>query len=222
MKNVLVVAPHPDDESLGCGGALLRHVAEGDKIHWLIITAIQTENGFKNEQVKYRESEIKLVAQQYGFSSVHNLSFPTTKLDITPIGEIIDRISAVFKKNKPEVIYLPHPGDIHTDHKIVFDAVSSCTKWFRYKSIKRVLAYETLSETDYATDLQNYGFRANVFIDINNYLEKKLEIIKIYASELGKFPFPRSEEAIRALAALRGAASGCRAAEAFMLLKEIL
>ena len=101
MKNVLVVAPHPDDETLGCGGTLLRHVNEGDKIHWLIITAIQTENGFTREQVDRREAEIELVSKQYGFSSVHNLRFPTTKLDTIPISEIIDKVSAVFKEINP-------------------------------------------------------------------------------------------------------------------------
>lgn len=93
------------------------------------------------------------------------------------------------------------------------------TKWFRYPSVKRILAYETLSETDFGlgTDL---GFRPNIFINIENYLEDKLRAMDIYASELGRFPFPRSDEAIRALATLRGAASGFQAAEAFELLRE--
>ena len=97
----------------------------------------------------------------------------------------------------------------------------ACTKCFRFHSIKRILAYETISETDFGMNPSYNTFRPNVYIDISKYLEMKLEIMRIYASELGDFPFPRSEKAIRALAALRGAAAGCEAAEAFMLLKEI-
>ena len=108
---------------------------------------------------------------------------------------------------------------MHTDHRIVFDAVIACTKWFRYPSVKRVLAYETLSETDFSLNT-NGRFYPNYFINISGYLEKKIELMSIYISEIAKFPFPRSYEAIRALATLRGAASGYIAAEAFQLLKE--
>lgn len=218
-KKIIVIAPHPDDETLGCGGTLLRHRAQGDTIYWLIVTAMQTEKDLPEER---RDAEIQQVAKRYGFSSVHNLRYPTTKLDTIPLNEIIERIGCIFKEITPEVIYLPYHGDVHTDHKIVFDAATACTKWFRYSSIKRVLVYETLSETDFSLNPDNNGFRPNVFIDISNYLETKIEIMKVYASELGKFPFPRSEQAIRALAALRGVAAGCQAAEGFMLLKEIL
>jgi LmbE family N-acetylglucosaminyl deacetylase len=121
---------------------------------------------------------------------------------------------------EPEEVFVPHPSDVHTDHRIVFDAVASCTKWFRYPSVKRVLAYETLSETDFGLGT-NQAFRPNVFVNIEPYLAEKLQAMDIYVSELGVFPFPRSHEAIRALATLRGAASGFRAAEAFELLREI-
>ena len=129
-------------------------------------------------------------------------------------------ISDVFKIFEPEEVFVPHPSDVHTDHRIVFDAAASCTKWFRYPSVKRVLAYETLSETDFGLCADDQGFRPNVFIDIEPFLDGKLQAMDIYASEVGVFPFPRSHEAIRALATLRGAASGFKAAEAFQLLRE--
>ena len=221
MKEILVISPHPDDETLGCGGTLLGHRDKGDKIHWLIVTEINTRLGYSPEQVDRRCAEIEQVAARYGFSSVHKLNLSTTKLDSIPIGEIIDEISGVFKKVSPEIIYAPYRGDIHTDHRIILDAVASCTKWFRNSSVKRLLSYEVISETDFAINPDLAGFRPNVFIDISKYIETKLEIFKIYTDELGEFPFPRSEKAIRALATLRGAQAGCEAAEAFMLLKEI-
>lgn len=220
MKNVLVVAPHPDDETLGCGGTILKHRDQGDTVHWLIVTGMGKH--FPPDRISERVIEIEEVARRYAFSSQHVLNLPAAHLDTVPLGEIVDAIKSVLETVQADTIYLPYRGDAHTDHRIVFDAVIACTKWFRCKSIKRILAYETLSETEFGINPDANGFRPNVFIDISSYLEKKLDILTCYASELGSFPFPRSAETIRALAALRGATAGCTAAEAFMLLKEIL
>jgi len=108
---------------------------------------------------------------------------------------------------------------VHTDHRAVFDAAAACTKWFRYPSVKRVLAYETLSETDFGLGTE-LGFRPNVFVDISPFLERKLQAMDIYASEIAPFPFPRSQDALRALARVHGTSSGYHAAEAFQLLRE--
>ena len=220
MKTI-VIAPHPDDEILGVGGTLMRRKAEGEKIAWLIVTGITVEAGWSGEKIKKRADEIKRVTELIGFDSVFELNFPTTQLDQVSMSDLVAAISNVFKKFEPEEVFVPHPSDIHTDHRIVFDAVASCTKWFRYPSVKRVLAYETLSETDFGLGT-NQAFRPNVFVNIEPYLAEKLQAMDIYVSELGVFPFPRSHEVIRALAALRGAASGFRAAEAFELLRERL
>lgn len=221
-KHVLVVAPHPDDETLSCGGTLLKHKKNGDQINWIIITSMLEKDGFSTTAIKKREQEIKSVSNSYMFHSVYNLSFSTTKLDQVLISDLIVRASQVIEEVQPEILYLPYPGDIHTDHRIVFDAVASCTKWFRHPSIKRVLAYETLSETDFNIDPDSKGFKPNVFVDISDFIDQKVKIMQLYESEIGEYPFPRSEEAIRALASLRGVASSCKAAEAFMLLKEII
>ncbi len=219
MKTI-VIAPHPDDEILGVGGTLMRRNAEGEKIAWLIVTGITAEAGWSDEKIKQRADEIKRVTELIGFDSVFELNFPTTQLDQVSMSDLVAAISNVFKKFEPEEVFVPHPSDVHTDHRIVFDAVASCTKWFRYPSVKRVLAYETVSETDFGLGT-NQAFRPNVFVNIEPYLAEKLQAMDIYVSELGVFPFPRSHEVIRALAALRGAASGFRAAEAFELLREI-
>lgn len=220
MKQVIIIAPHPDDETLGCGGTILRHHDQGDCVHWMIITGM--EDGFSAARIAARENEIESVKHQYGFKSAHSLKFPTTRLDSVPIGDLVSSIKAVFDAVSPDTVYLPYRGDVHTDHRVVFDAVVSCSKWFRHPSIKRILAYETLSETEFGINPDSNGFRPNVFVDISAHIDKKLEIMNTYASELEAFPFPRSFEAVRALAALRGATAGCVAAEAFMLLKEII
>jgi LmbE family N-acetylglucosaminyl deacetylase len=218
---VIVVAPHPDDEVLGVGGTLLRRKAEGARVAWLIATSISTTQGFCDEKVKQRAEEIDNVAKLFGFDSVFQLNFPTTQLDRIPMSELVTEISGVFNSFEPNEVFVPHPSDVHTDHGAVFNAAAGCTKWFRYPSVKRVLAYETLSETDFGLGTAQ-GFRPNVFVDIEQYLDDKLRAMDIYASELGTFPFPRSHEAIRALATLRGATSGFIAAEAFELLREIV
>ena len=221
MKKILVVAPHPDDESLGCGGKLLKHVAAGDDVHWGIVTCIHPGDGFPEGMEERRRQEILAVEKAYGFKKTHHLGLPATRLDSIPIREVVGALSKVVAAVQPDIVYVPYPGDVHTDHRIVFEATGSCTKWFRYSSVKRVLVYETLSETDFSIDPDAAGFRPNVFIDVSAHLERKLEILKLYGPEMGTFPFPRSERAARALSDLRGAAAGCLAAEAFMLLKEI-
>lgn len=218
MKTI-VIAPHPDDEVLGVGGTLLRRKAEGAKVAWLIVTTISVELGLSKKKVTQRADEVKRVTELFGFDEVFTLNFPTTQLDRIPMSDLVVGISAVFKSFAPEEVFVPHPSDVHTDHRMVFNAAASCTKWFRYPSVKRVLAYETLSETDFGLGTDQ-GFRPNVFVDIEPFLNDKLRAMDIYTSELGAFPFPRSHEAIRALATLRGATSGFKAAEAFELLRE--
>ena len=222
MKTVLIVAPHPDDETFGCGGTLLRHKSEGDAVHWLIVTRMDVSIGYSAEQIAHREQQLQRVTEAYGFDTVSKLDFVSTRLDELPMGDIVRSVSSVVKKVSPDIVYLPYPGDVHTDHRVVFDAVVSCTKWFRYPCVKRILVYETLSETEFGINPDTNGFRPNVFVNICSHMVKKLGVMEIYATELGAFPFPRSVEVVQALSALRGATAGCKAAEAFMLLKEIL
>ncbi|EJL22893.1 PIG-L deacetylase family protein [Brevibacillus sp. BC25] len=221
-KDVLFIAPHPDDETLGCGGTIYRHLEQGDRVHWLIVTGMSVDEGFSPDRIASRAREIESAARQYSFTSVHKLDLPTTKLDEIGMSKIVEKMSAVMLSVQPQVIYAPYRGDVHTDHKFVFDAVISCTKWFRYSFVKRILAYETLSETEFGLNPDTNGFRPNVYVDISKYLERKLEVMRIFESEVGSFPFPRSEQTIRSLAYVRGSTAGVEAAEAFMLLKEVL
>ena len=219
---IVVIAPHPDDELLGCGGTLLRRKHEGATLGWMIMTKISEDTGWSKNSVQERKNEIQQVRKGLGVHPEHlfQLGFPTTRLETLPMGELITKVSEVFQIFQPEEVFIPHQGDVHSDHRITFEAVSACTKWFRYPSVKRVLSYETLSETEFSLD-SSKAFQPNVFVDISSYLEQKLELLRIYASELGEFPFPRSETAIQALAQFRGASSGFEYAEGFELLREI-
>ncbi len=217
MNKILVIAVHPDDETLGCGGTLLRHKADGDEIHWLIGTKTQEINPF----YKIREKEIEKVSKLYDFNSVHNLHLKTMQVDEYTMSELIGKISKVINEVKPNIIYLPFKGDVHSDHRSIFEAAYSCTKSFRYPFIKKIYMIETLSETEFAPSTKEDSFIPNVFVDITDFMNKKLEIMKVFHSEMAEHPFPRSEKNLSALATFRGATAGCEYAESFVLLKEI-
>ena len=221
MSTLGIISPHPDDETLGCGGSILRHQAENDSIHWIIVTGMTEKQGFSPDMIAERQKEIDTIAGLYGFTAVHNLNLPTTQLDTIPTGEIVCMLGTLFNEIKPDTIYIPNRSDVHSDHRIVFNSAWSCCKTFRYPFIRRVLMYETLSETDSVPPLPESAFLPNSFSDISDFLEKKLEIMGHYKNEIKKHPFPRSEQNIRALATLRGATAGVPYAEAFMLLKEV-
>ncbi|WP_419767373.1 PIG-L deacetylase family protein [Arcobacter sp.] len=218
MKNkVLIIAVHPDDETLGCGGTLLKHKANGDEIHWLICTTIDK----KHDYYETREKEIEQVSKLYKFDTVYNLRLKTMQVDEYSMSELISKISKVVNEIKPTIIYLPFKGDVHSDHRKIFESAYSCTKSFRYPFIKKIYMIETLSETEFAPSTKEDTFIPNFFVDISEYLEEKIKIMKIFESEIIDHPFPRSEKNLRALATLRGATSGCEYAECFVLLKEI-
>ena len=219
MKNkVLIIAVHPDDETLGCGGTLLKHKANGDEIHWLICTTIEKEHNYYMK----RENEIEEVSNLYNFDSIHNLRLKTMQVDEYTVSELVGKISQVIKEVQPNIIYLPFKGDVHSDHRKIFEASYSCTKSFRYPFIKKIYMIETLSETEFAPSIKEDSFVPNVFVDVSEFFEKKIEIMKVFKSEMAEHPFPRSERNLRALATLRGATCGCEYAESFVLLKEII
>ena len=222
MSKVLIVAVHPDDETLGCGGALLKHKANGDELIWLIATEMKASDGFSSEKILQRDKEITKVANEYGFNKVIKLGLSTMKVDLTPAHELISMIGEVFKKVEPEIVYLPFSKDAHSDHRVLFETAYACTKTFRYPSVNKVLMMETISETEFGNFHEDEQFTPNCFIDISEFIDKKIEIMKIYEGELKEHPFPRSCENIKALATFRGASAGFNAAESFMILKERL
>ncbi len=221
MNTILCIAPHPDDETLGCGGTLLKYRAAGDHTHWLICTDIIEEDGFTPDKIAKREKEIMQVAKQYKFESVQRLGLRTTRVDRYGMNEVVEKISDVIREIQPDTVYLPFKNDVHSDHRRIFEASYACTKKFRSKSINRLFMMEVPSETEFSPSLGGSSFVPNYFVDITEHMEKKLKILHVYEGETGKHPFPRSAENIGALATFRGSQAGCRYAEGFMVLKII-
>ena len=221
MRNIVVISAHPDDEILGVGGTLLKHKKNGDKIYWLITTNIFENQGFSKQRISNRQKEIKKISEALSVEKVFMLNYPTMSLSTSTLIEMVPKISKIFIEIEPEIVYCLNRSDAHSDHRITFDAVMACTKSFRYPFIKQVLMYECISETEFAPQLPEKVFTPNYFVDISSFLEEKMNLMKIYESELGKHPFPRSLKNIEALATFRGASVGVEYAEAFQLIKYI-
>jgi LmbE family N-acetylglucosaminyl deacetylase len=213
-NKILVVAPHADDETLGCGGSLLKHKKNGDKIYWLLVTKLKKDH--KDYNIK--QKEIKKVADMYNFDEVINLNLEPAKIHKIDFQTLIKLIEKQLKLIKPDTIYVPYLNDIHSDHQIIARAMNTFSKWFRYPYIKRFLVYETLSETNF--NFINTNFEPNLFVDISDQMKKKLNILKIYRSEISTHPFPRSQKSVESLAIIRGSSSGYKYAEAFKIIIE--
>jgi N-acetylglucosamine malate deacetylase 1 len=222
MKKVLVVSVHADDETLGCGGTILKHKELGDDIYWLIVTAppLNRSYGFQEEMIKKREKEIEEVSKMYGFKKTIVLGFPPQILDEVSFREIVVKIDGAINEIQPNILYSINRSDAHSDHRIAFQAVFACTKTFRKPFIEKVLMYETLSATEFAPALIENAFIPNVFVDISAHMKKKLAIMSIFSSEVMRDNLPRSYSAINALATYRGSHIDVKYAEAFMLLFE--
>jgi N-acetylglucosamine malate deacetylase 1 len=218
MKKILFISVHPDDETLGCGGTILKHKHAKDEIFWLIITA--PKYFYTKEFVKKEEKIINVVSKLYGFTKTIKLDFPTQLLDTIALREIIIKIDSALEQIKPNTIYLSNHSDVHSDHKVVFQAVYASAKNFRKPYIEKILIYETLSETEYSPALQGNVFVPNVFVDISKFFEKKMKVMSVYKDELMPDNQPRSITAIKALGTFRGCRIGVNYAEAFMLIFE--
>lgn len=218
MNSCVVIAPHPDDETLGAGGTLLRLARAGCELHWMILTEMQVEYGWSHARVAQRQGEIEQVAARLGFSSVHNLGLQPAGLDQLPMANLIEKMGEALDSINPDTLIVPWRGDAHSDHRVAFDAATAVSKVFRRPGIRRVLSMEILSETD---GTHGEALAPNYFVDISDVLEEKIDIMRIYQSEMGVHPFPRSEESLRALAVLRGAQSGFEFAEGFRVIRWI-
>lgn len=218
-SRVLIVSPHPDDETLGAGGTILRYKNFGAEVHWLNFTDMATEYGYSQKEVEKRTREIKEVVNLYNFDGFINFRFKPAGLNEYKEKELVEKTAKIIRDIGPELIILPYENDIHSDHRIVFQTVYCCTKVFRYPSVKQIMSMEILSETDFAC--YSRGFIPNYFVDVSDFIEKKIQALKTYESEIQNHPFPRSEEGVKALATIRGIAAGCKYAEGFLLIKNI-
>ena len=216
------MAVHADDETLEAGGTLLKHKAQGDEIYWLLLTGPTSTHPthFTDEHIRERAERVNRVAEIYGYKELIYLELPTQLLHTLDLRDIIQKISIVFKRIQPNIVYTMYSNDVHSDHRVAFDAIYSCTKSFRYPFIERVYMMETLSETEFAPAISAASFVPNVYVDITPYVDRKLEIMSMYETEVMQEPYPRSLSSIKALARVRGSRAGVMYAEAFMLLYE--
>ena len=210
-KKVLIISVHPDDETLGCGGTILRHLSKNDLVTIMLVTDGNSKqlNALINICDQYK---IKLI----------RLKFPEILLSEIKLSKLIASFASNINTIKPQFIYLPNRSDVHSDHRKTFQAAQACIKSFRYPFIKKVLMMEIISETDFAPPLPENIFLPNIFIDISDFFNEKIKMLSKFESELLKAPLTRSTDSMEALNRYRGSQINVKYAESFMLIKEIL
>ncbi|NTV99791.1 MAG: PIG-L family deacetylase [Oscillochloris sp.] len=219
--NVLVVAAHADDEVLGCGGVTARHAAQGDSVHVLIVTRGIPEI-FPPAHVDEIFRELRAAHELLGGASIHFLDFPAPQLDTIAGHVLADAIKGIIDTLRPEIVYAPYQGDLHGDHQAVYWATLVATRPINDCSVRQLLCYETLSETDWASPFGGNSFTPTVFVEITDYIELKLKAMSCYRTQLKASPHSRSLQSLESLARLRGGTVSVPAAEAFMLVREVV
>jgi len=218
--SVLVVAAHPDDEVLGCGGTIARLAREGQVVNVAVLG-----EGITSRHVQRESADPAAIKELYRCSrrvadllSVKELSFhglPDNRFDSLPLLDVIKLVEEAIRRWQPSVIYTHHGGDLNIDHQVVNRAVLTAARPVEGRSVREVYMFEIASSTEWAFQQLGPVFKANVFVNIESTLRLKIEGMQLYDSETRKFPHPRSPEALTAIARRRGCTVGCQAAEAF-------
>jgi len=228
VNQVLVVAAHPDDEVLGCGGAIARHVDSGDEVQVLIIAEGSTSRQQQRDraQVVDELSALAKAAQTagsiLGAAGVELLDLPDNRLDSLDRLDLIKRIEECVERHQPECVYVHHAGDVNVDHRRLHEAVVTACRPTPRHVVKRLLSFEVASSTEWQPPGSAPAFHPNWFVDISDQLERKREALAAYSSEMREWPHARSLEAVEHLARWRGAQVGVEAAEAFCLLRQLV
>lgn len=218
--NILVIAPHPDDEVLGCGGTIAKHAANGDGVYVAVVTK-GCEPLFSAESVEKVRSECRAADMFLGVKETVFLDFPAAMMEEVPRYQLNDAFSSTIQRIKPDTVYLPHRGDMQIDHKMTVDSAMVALRPKYSHFIQKIYAYETLSETGWDVPNTTNEFIPTAYNDISDYLDKKIEAMGLFTTQVDAFPNARSLEAVRALAIYRGTAMNMNAAEAFSVLREI-
>jgi LmbE family N-acetylglucosaminyl deacetylase len=225
---VAVVAAHPDDEVLGCGGTLARMASEGRAVHVLLISDGQTSRVVESGQppveniLMARNAAAKAACEILSGSSLEMLGLPDNRLDGVELLDVVRQIENFLQRHRPSLLLTHHSGDVNIDHRVVHDAVISACRPQPGHPVKELLFFEVPSSTEWRPAGSSNPFNPNYFVDISKTLPKKLEALNAYAAELRAFPHPRSIKAVSALAHWRGAMVGVEAAEAFMLGRKLV
>ncbi|MCM1213748.1 MAG: PIG-L family deacetylase [Lachnospiraceae bacterium] len=217
---VLVIAPHADDEILGVGGTIAKYVEEGNQVDVCIVTVGQTPM-FSSDAIAAVRHEALEAHKLLGVHESIFLEFPAVLLSQVPRYEINGKLCEVITKVRPDIVFIPHFGDMHYDHMLVAQAAMVAVRPINECTVKEVYAYETLSESEWNVPHAANAFIPNTYIDISKQVGQKREAMSCYRSQVKMFPHPRSIEALDALAKLRGSTVGVCAAEAFCLLRRI-
>lgn len=214
MKNVLVIAPHNDDEVLGVGGTIRKHALAGDRV---VVCELTSGPRWKLLQTEARQAHAVL-----GVAESRFLNLPVCKLRNLEQPEINAKLSAVVAEASPEVAYLPFIGDMHVDHREAVESALTALRPLHCPSVKAIFMYETLSETGWNLPAPDRAFIPNAWVDVSGTFPAKLEAMRCYQSQLCPYPHPRSPEAIEALAKFRGATVGVPYAESLMAVRLVL
>ena len=224
MAIVLVVAAHPDDETLGAGATIARHVAKGDNVSVVILgtgIAARKEKGIQTaDELKTLRADAKRALAKLGVSEVSFFDFPDNRFDGVDLLDIVKTIEAQIAKASPELVYTHHWGDLNIDHRRTFDAVMVACRPAG-SPVKKIMCFEVLSSTEWSAQTPATAFLPNMFVDVSDTLVKKLAALKEYKTEMRAYPHPRSLEGVESLAKTRGLAIGVKAAEAFEIAREI-
>ena len=223
MKRVLVIGAHPDDETYGVGGTILKHVARGDAISVLILTDGVTA---RHNEIEMQKLAARKACEHLGVSDVRFTGLPDQRLDSLPLLEVIHPIYTAIRELDPEIVYVHHCGDVNQDHRTVFAATLVAARPLDGSPVKQILSYEVASSTEWGAPFDGWTFVPNVFVDISTTLETKLKAIEAYRetfqNEVQSFPHPRSPEAVQVYARRRGISVGMQAAEAFVLVRQLI
>ncbi len=222
-KRILVIAAHPDDEVFGVGGTIAAHARDGACVSVLLMTDGVTARHSVTEPQK---AAARKACSILGVDSVHFADLPDQRLDAVPLLEVIRPIAQLVKDMQPQIVYTHHRGDANQDHRAVFAATLVAVRPVNHNPVERVLSYEVASSTEWGPPFGEWAFLPNSFVDIAPTLETKLCAVEMYRetfeSEIKPFPHPRSPEAVRIYAQQRGVSVGLQAAEAFMLVRELI
>lgn len=217
-RNILVVAPHPDDEVLGCGGIIAKYSQLGCKVYVLVATK-GSPKLYSSDKIDNIRREAQTAHGILGVTETVFLDFPAPELDQISLAEISREFSEVIKRFNITDLYIPHRGDIHGDHRVVFNASLVAARPVGDYSVKSIFAYETLSETEWAPPFSDDAFIPSKFVDVSAFFNRKLEAMGCFKSQLKQFPNPRSIETLTALSQFRGSTVGFAHAEAFMVIR---
>ena len=225
-SSILVVAAHPDDEILGCGGTMTRLAREGHEVRiGILAEGMSSRYAHREDADQHKLQHLHARAQQaadkVGAKEVVLCKLPDNRMDTVPLLEVVKLVEGLVTRFRPEAIYTHHPGDLNVDHGVVHRAVLTATRPVAGECVREIYAFEVPSSTEWAFQRLEPLFRPNVFVDITETLETKIEALACYDTETRKFPHPRSAEALRAIATRWGSVAGLPAAEAFELIRSV-